>query len=117
VTLTGLRPAPGPAEVGRIAARTLGNCRLRTASGPEGSSAKLILQCAQVHRVAVRSINGSTPASVAFTAVAYQVLARKWRPQRFDEVVGQQAVTRTLRNAIASGRLAHAFVFAGSRGC
>src|SRR5512147_1998631 len=47
----------------------------------------------------------------------YQVLARKWRPQRFDEVVGQQAVTRTLRNAIASGRIAQAFVFAGSRGC
>jgi len=49
--------------------------------------------------------------------VAYQVLARKWRPQRFDDVVGQQPVTRTLRNAIASGRLAHAFVFAGPRGC
>jgi DNA polymerase-3 subunit gamma/tau len=49
--------------------------------------------------------------------MAYQVLARKWRPQRFDDVVGQQAVTRTLRNAIASGRIAQAFVFAGSRGC
>jgi len=49
--------------------------------------------------------------------LAYQVLARKWRPQRFDDVVGQDAVTRTLRNALASGRLAHAFVFAGSRGC
>jgi DNA polymerase-3 subunit gamma/tau len=47
----------------------------------------------------------------------YQVLARKWRPQRFDDVVGQQAVTRTLRNAIVSGRIAQAFVFAGSRGC
>jgi DNA polymerase III subunit gamma/tau len=49
--------------------------------------------------------------------MAYQVLARKWRPQRFDDVVGQQAVTRTLRNAIVSGRIAQAFVFAGSRGC
>ena len=49
--------------------------------------------------------------------MAYQVLARKWRPQRFDDVVGQEAVTRTLRNAITSGRVAHAFVFAGSRGC
>src|ERR671918_1395551 len=49
--------------------------------------------------------------------MAYQVLARKWRPQRFDDVVGQQAVTRTLRNAIASKRVAQAFVFAGSRGC
>ena len=49
--------------------------------------------------------------------MAYQVLARKWRPQRFDDVIGQEAVTRTLRNAITSGRIAHAFVFAGSRGC
>jgi len=49
--------------------------------------------------------------------VSYQVLARKWRPQRFDEVVGQQAITRTLRNAIAGDRVAQAFVFAGARGC
>jgi DNA polymerase-3 subunit gamma/tau len=48
--------------------------------------------------------------------MSYQVLARKWRPQRFDDVVGQPAVTRTLRNAIKSGRIAHAFVFAGPRG-
>lgn len=48
--------------------------------------------------------------------MSYQVIARKWRPQRFDDVVGQQAVTRTLRNAIRSGRLAQAFVFAGPRG-
>jgi DNA polymerase-3 subunit gamma/tau len=48
--------------------------------------------------------------------VSYQVLARKWRPQRFDEVVGQKGVTLTLRNAIGSGRIAQAFVFAGARG-
>src|SRR5262249_16680787 len=48
--------------------------------------------------------------------MSYQVLARKWRPQRFEDVIGQQAVTRTLRNAIASGRVAQAFVFAGQRG-
>src|SRR5262245_42388729 len=48
--------------------------------------------------------------------MAYQVIARKWRPQTFDDVVGQRAVTRTLRNAIESGRLAQAFVFAGPRG-
>src|SRR3954452_21539796 len=48
--------------------------------------------------------------------MSYQVIARKWRPQRFDDVVGQQAVTRTLRNALTSGRLAEAFVFAGPRG-
>ena len=49
--------------------------------------------------------------------MSYQVLARKYRPQRFDDVVGQEVVTRTLRNAIASGRIAQAFVFAGPRGC
>jgi DNA polymerase-3 subunit gamma/tau len=49
--------------------------------------------------------------------MSYHVLARKWRPQRFDDVVGQQAVTRTLANALKSGRLAQAFVFAGPRGC
>jgi len=49
-------------------------------------------------------------------SMSYQVIARKWRPQRFDDVVGQQAVTRTLKNALSSGRLAQAFVFAGPRG-
>ena len=48
--------------------------------------------------------------------MAYQVLARKYRPQRFDDVVGQQAATKTLRNALAQGRIAQAFVFAGPRG-
>jgi DNA polymerase-3 subunit gamma/tau len=48
--------------------------------------------------------------------MSYQVLARKWRPQVFDEVVGQGHITRTLQNAIASGRLAHAFLFSGPRG-
>jgi DNA polymerase-3 subunit gamma/tau len=46
----------------------------------------------------------------------YQVLARKWRPQRFDEVIGQRGVTQTLRNAIAGNRIAQSFVFAGPRG-
>src|SRR6187401_1509626 len=49
--------------------------------------------------------------------MGYQVIARKWRPQRFADVVGQQAVTRTLANALTSGRLAQAYVFAGPRGC
>ena len=48
--------------------------------------------------------------------MSYQVLARKWRPQRFDDVLGQQAVTRTLQNALKTNRLAQAFVFAGPRG-
>jgi len=48
--------------------------------------------------------------------MSYQVLARKWRPQNFDQVVGQESVTKTLQNAIKSERIAHAFLFAGVRG-
>jgi DNA polymerase-3 subunit gamma/tau len=48
--------------------------------------------------------------------MSYQVLARKWRPQQFDDVIGQPAVTRTLGNAIKTGRIAQSFVFAGPRG-
>ena len=46
----------------------------------------------------------------------YLVFARKWRPQTFDDVVGQEHITRTMQNAITSGRIAHAFLFIGSRG-
>ena len=48
--------------------------------------------------------------------MSYQVIARKWRPQTFADVVGQQHVTRTLSNAIQSGRVAHAYIFSGARG-
>jgi len=46
----------------------------------------------------------------------YQVIARKWRPQTFNDVVGQDHVVRTLRNAIARNRIAHAYLFVGPRG-
>ena len=48
--------------------------------------------------------------------MAYEVLARKWRPKCFDDVVGQEHVTRTLKNAIETGRVAHAYLFVGPRG-
>ncbi len=48
--------------------------------------------------------------------MSYQVFARKYRPQLFEEVLGQDAVVRTLRNAIKNGRLAHAYLFVGPRG-
>src|SRR5687767_15999811 len=48
--------------------------------------------------------------------MSYTVLARKYRPQTFDELVGQEHVARTIGNAIASGRVAHAFLFTGVRG-
>ena len=47
---------------------------------------------------------------------SYQVLARKWRPQKFDQVVGQSAIVRTLSNALEQGRVAHAYCFSGIRG-
>jgi DNA polymerase-3 subunit gamma/tau len=49
-------------------------------------------------------------------STGYQVIARKWRPQTFDDVVGQDHVVRTLRNAIARNRIAHAYLFVGPRG-
>ncbi|HVN48560.1 MAG TPA: DNA polymerase III subunit gamma/tau [Bacteroidota bacterium] len=49
--------------------------------------------------------------------MSYQVTARKWRPMVFDDVVGQSHVTNTLRNAIATNRVAHAYIFSGTRGC
>src|ERR1700733_12977812 len=48
--------------------------------------------------------------------MSYQVIARKWRPQTFADVAGQQHVTRTLANAVQSGRVAHAYIFSGARG-
>jgi DNA polymerase-3 subunit gamma/tau len=48
--------------------------------------------------------------------MSYQVIARKWRPQTFDEVTGQEPITRTLKNAIEHERLHHAYLFSGARG-
>ena len=48
--------------------------------------------------------------------MAYQVIARKWRPQRFSDMVGQEHIARTLRNAIMTGRIAQAYLFVGPRG-
>jgi len=56
------------------------------------------------------------PSSLPRIPMSYLVLARKYRPGTFSEVVGQNHVTRTLKNAIASGRLGHAFLFSGLRG-
>ena len=46
----------------------------------------------------------------------YQVISRRWRPQQFEDIVGQDHIVRTLRNAIESGRIAHAYLFVGPRG-
>ncbi len=48
--------------------------------------------------------------------MSYQVIARKWRPQRFSDMVGQEHIARTLKNAVRTGRIAHAYLFVGPRG-
>jgi DNA polymerase-3 subunit gamma/tau len=48
--------------------------------------------------------------------MSYQVIARKWRPQKFEDVTGQEVLTRTLQNAITHDRLHHAYLFSGARG-
>ena len=48
--------------------------------------------------------------------MSYQVIARKWRPQKFEDVTGQEVLTKTLQNAIEHGRLHHAYLFSGARG-
>ncbi len=140
-------------RAGRTAARTLCNLSLRTASGPEGSSAKQILTCAagspgrggtrsriadrrvpnadrgdgfrlaeRIRQSAIRirsaldTRHSTSAISNRQSPLSYQVLARKWRPQRFEDVIGQRGVTQTLRNAIAANRIAQSFVFSGPRG-
>ena len=46
----------------------------------------------------------------------FQASARKWRPQKFSELIGQEHIVRTLRNAIELDRVAHAYLFSGTRG-
>ncbi|WP_434615089.1 DNA polymerase III subunit gamma/tau [Azospirillum sp. B2RO_4] len=58
----------------------------------------------------------SAPAAAPATGQAYRVLARKYRPKTFDELIGQDALVRTLTNAIQSGRIAQAFMLTGVRG-
>ncbi len=48
--------------------------------------------------------------------MSFIVTARKWRPQKFGDVVGQEHITLTLKNAIKNNRIAHAFIFTGPRG-
>jgi DNA polymerase-3 subunit gamma/tau len=59
---------------------------------------------------------GDAPAEAAPSATAYRVLARKYRPATFNDMIGQDAMVRTLRNAFALGRVAHAFMLTGVRG-
>jgi DNA polymerase-3 subunit gamma/tau len=64
----------------------------------------------------VRSTENDTQATAPNHAAAYRVLARKYRPTQFADLIGQEAMVRTLRNAFATGRVAHAFMLTGVRG-
>ncbi len=96
----------------------------RTPSGPEGSSGHPDVPCAvgapgpSFNRGAQAGVTGRNEVHDRnfMAEKQYQVLARKWRPQLFDEVVGQEHVTTTLQHAIEQNRLAHAYLFVGPRG-
>src|SRR4051812_44517727 len=66
--------------------------------------------------VSQRDVSTSLDMTIRLTPVNYQVFARKYRPQTFDDLVGQPHVSRTLKNAVAQNRLAHAYLFVGPRG-
>ena len=90
--------------------RVLCTDRYRTSSGPEGSSDKAL-------QVGCRSPAGTLHQALASSFdMAYQVLARKWRPQDFSAVVGQEPIVTALRNALQDGRVAQAYLFSGIRG-
>jgi DNA polymerase-3 subunit gamma/tau len=57
------------------------------------------------------------PKAAGDETMSYEVLARKWRPLSFDDVVGQEHITRTLKKAVETERLSHAYLFSGPRGC
>jgi DNA polymerase-3 subunit gamma/tau len=66
---------------------------------------------------APKSVSGAAaPVAEESQGDAYVVLARKYRPRRFEDLIGQEAMVRTLKNAFASGRIAHAFMLTGVRG-
>ena len=66
--------------------------------------------------VSRRDVSTSLDMTIRLTPVNYEVFARKYRPQTFDDLVGQTHVSRTLKNAVAQNRLAHAYLFVGPRG-
>ena len=83
--------------------------------GPAGGGIRATQICLRERRSAALRLLAITY-NLAFHAMSYQVLARKYRPQNFSEVIGQEHVTRTLKNAIEQGRTAHGYIFSGHRG-
>src|SRR4051794_1418192 len=65
---------------------------------------------------AAAPVVAKTPAAPEEPSAAYTVLARKYRPRTFEDLIGQEAMVRTLTNAFSTGRIAHAFMMTGVRG-
>jgi DNA polymerase-3 subunit gamma/tau len=86
------------------------------AGAPYQQPGRLQSQSAKLLRKSSKLSHDKPAAIPTLTAVSYQVFARKYRPKTFDDVLGQDHVVRTLRNAIAQKRLAHAYLFVGPRG-
>ena len=85
----------------------------------QGRKAAAVTHVFRVFGIACRSVAGNPFGCLPNgkrSTMAYEVLARKWRPQQFSDVVGQEHVTKTLTNAIETDRVAHAYIFVGSRG-
>src|SRR2546423_3438947 len=106
-------------ECRSVELRALCNEVPRTPPGPEGSNGigiasgaadhpRFLAFCAILRNL--RSVSSSNE------LMSYQVIARKWRPQTFKDLVGQTHVTETLANAIKNNRVAHAYIFSGARG-
>src|ERR1035441_10130832 len=87
-----------------VRSRAACNGRLQTPPGPEGSNGSGAVRVPRITR------------GLAHTHPMYQVIARKYRPQTFHDVVNQEHVKTTLENAIAQNRIAHGYIFSGQRG-
>ncbi len=73
-------------------------------------------EVAPVDEATADMFGAPTPAAPASESAAYTVIARKYRPRSFEDLIGQEAMVRTLKNAFATGRIAHAFMLTGVRG-
>ena len=88
------------------------------AIGREPGQVRKEAAAAALSGAAARLVEAASPVRIeaSLFEMSYQVLARKWRPKRFDEVVGQEHVVRALANGLRTNRLHHAFLFTGTRG-
>src|SRR5207237_6438958 len=114
-------------EVDGVEGRDLRSSGLRTPSGPEGSSGKeetggaadSLARAGSPDSAGGAAIDEGVrghPLDATENSMSYQTLYRKYRSQTFSDLVGQEAVSRALQGAIASDRVAHAYLFSGSRG-